>query len=68
VDILALEQRDGADDASPSRVNWNTARLSCRHACGRVKCARGLRLGSLPQVVVMQTSDERHLDHLSTLQ
>jgi len=67
VDILSLEQRDGTDDASPSRVNRNSARLSCRDACGRVKCARGLPLGSLPQVVMMQTADQWHFDHLSAL-
>jgi hypothetical protein len=33
----------------------------------KVKCARGLPLGSLPQVVMMQTADQWHLDHLSTL-
>jgi hypothetical protein len=67
VDILSLEQRDGTDDARPSRVDRNSARLSGRDACGRVKCARGLPLGSLPQVVMMQTADQWHLDHLSAL-
>lgn len=70
VDIFSLELRDGTNDANPGRMDRNSARLGCSDACGKGQLRARPSfspLGSLPQVVVMQTSDEWHLDDLSTL-
>jgi hypothetical protein len=70
VNIFLLELRDGTNDASPWRMDKNSARLCCREACGKGQMRTRSSfspLGNLPQVVVVQTSDERHPDDLSTL-
>jgi hypothetical protein len=68
VDIFSLEQRDGTNDASPWRVDRNSARLCGRDGCGtgqmRTRPSFSL-LGSLPQVVVMQTSKQRQRNNIA---